>query len=136
MIIIAETTAHVDEKYIVGFANKKDEIFSVLFDFYNYLNINNTKNNYEENWIMFDISIYHLNNEDYIIIKEILEKYEEEIETWRENILTNKNIENFYNNLLLIPIKTDGGEINEKNFINFHDRNILIKTLSRLDKFL
>lgn len=123
MMIVAETVAHVDERYIVGLADGKSEIFSLLFDFYKYLEISD--NNYEKNWIMFDVSIYHLKEKDNEYIQEILEKYGEEIETWREDILSNKKIENFYGNLLLLPIKTDSSDSPDKNFINMEDQTKL-----------
>jgi len=96
LIIVAETIAHVDETYIVGIVNSKEEVYSLLFDFYNYLKTGIENNNYERNWTLFDLSIRSLNERDYNRINTLLEKYKDEIEKWREHILDNEYVENFY----------------------------------------
>lgn len=120
LIVVAETIAHVNEKYIVGLAEDKQDLHSLLFDFYNYLKNGNDHNTYERNWTLFDVTIYSLNENDYLKIKQVLEKYSQQITKWREHILNNENVENFYDNMILLPIVIDDMD-SEKEFIDESD---------------
>jgi len=135
LIIVAETIAHVDETYIVGIADGKEEMYSLLFDFYNYLKTSFENNNYERNWTLFDVSIRYLDEKDYNRIDIILEKYKDEIWNWRKHILDNEYVENFYNNILLLPIVVDDiGD--DKTFIKTEDRDILNEIISHCNEVL
>lgn len=122
-LLILETIAQVDEKWIIGLAEDKYQLFSLLFDLNVYFSFELSMNN-------FDINIYSLNDKNYNIINKILEKYTEKIFKLRIDL----KVENVYDNFLMLPILKDSNK--EEIIFNKKELDIIISIISTSKKYL
>ena len=102
-LIFSEISSQIYGKHIIGLAENKNEVFSLLSDFYNYLKISEN-NTFESSWLTyFNVFIYKITNEDYLTIEKIIDNHSDIINDmkWKYD----KNIENFFNNFIFIPIE-------------------------------
>jgi hypothetical protein len=96
-LVTVETTAHVNELFILGIADDSMQVHALLYNFYK------TCGGFEESVMNFDICIHQINDVNVQYIESLYEKYEEQIQ---ERYAVD-GLEDVYDNYKCIPYISD-----------------------------
>ena len=103
-LVTAKIDVQIYALYIIGLAENKHEIYSLLIDFYNSIK-KNKSNPFECDWLTyFDVTVYEISNNNDHFISQILDKYSDSIDDLKWEY-SDYGVENFSDNFIFIPLE-------------------------------
>ena len=83
-LVCLDCRAHVESRIILGIASNKNEIFELIFNYYEFMKFTSKNLGEEDKWTLendyFDILIYSISKKHYKYFKELYSSKSDEIE--------------------------------------------------------
>ena len=127
-LLTVQTVAHVDIRWLLGYAEDKLQIYSLICNFYKYCQhcAQHKENAIEDQLTQFDITIYQVSELNWDKLHFILDQYEDELvelhykykEIWQLE-------DNLFNNFLFILLSSSESEVDEGGIDILKDDDIL-----------
>ena len=103
--LLLETSAYVDDCWLVGIGKDKEELWSLTYDMFNYIG-----ERYEDIMTYFEWTVYKISESDATLIDNILDQYVCEIEKYTEdicNFIGDDRIEDYYGIFKFLKLRSD-----------------------------
>ena len=127
-ILTVQTVAHVNIRWLLGYATDKLQIYSLICNFYKYCQhcAQHKEDAIEDQLTQFDITIYQVSDSDWNTIRHILNQYEDSLsELYYRYIDEWKLEDNLFGNFLFILLSSSEPEVKEGGVDILKDDDIL-----------
>ncbi len=137
-ILTVQTIAHVDIRWLLGYATSKLQIYSLICNFYQYCQhcAQHKESTIEDQLTQFDITIYQVSDLDWNTIHHILNQYEDPLSDLYYKYKDEWQLENnLFNNFLFVLLSSSEPEVTEGG-VNILKEDDILQIETILDRSL